>query len=399
MSIPVEGHIAPGFEAVADAFQSNFEAGLEVGAACAVYLDGELVVDIVGGYSDADTAKPWGSDTVAMVYSSTKGMASVCVHQLVDQGLVDLAAPVAAYWPAFGAEGKSDITIRQLLAHQAGLATIDAALDKKALLDGTSAVSALASQRPAWTPGSSGYHAMTYGWLVGELVRCVSGESIGKYFADQVAKPLGLSSWIGLPANEYGRVAKLVPPSPADAASAPAPDPALLPSLMAMMQAFGDPTSLTARAFTMNGQFMPGAGEEASEAEHRDFLGLELAAVNGVTSAASLARMYAACVSEVDGIRLFSDATARSALEVQSDGPDKIIHLPMRWGAGFVIGGGITSPMLGETSFGHPGSGGSIGFADLDRRVGFAYVMNKMGAGVMTDSRKRAMLSALEQLL
>jgi len=190
----------PGYEPVADAFAENFRGPGEIGAACCVYVDGEQVVDLWGGLADAGTEAPWTDHTIAMVYSATKGLAAMCALLLAQLGELDLDRPVAAYWPEFAAGGKDRVTTRQVLSHQAGLPVIDRRLKYEDVLSGGPVVEALAEQPPVWEPGTRhGYHVLTYGWLVGEIVRRVSGESIGAFFAREFARPLGLNTWIGLP--------------------------------------------------------------------------------------------------------------------------------------------------------------------------------------------------------
>ena len=211
----IEGATAPGFDAVREAFATNFTDGAEIGAALSVYLHGEKVVDLWGGVADPQEARPWQRDTLQAVYSTTKGATSACALLLAQRGELDLDAPVAAYWPEFAAEGKRDIPVRWLLTHQAGLPALDRPLALADALAWDPMAEALAAQRPSWIPGTEhGYHALTYGWLVGEVVRRVSGRSLGTFFRTEIAEPLGLDFWIGLPKPEEHRVARIIEPGP-----------------------------------------------------------------------------------------------------------------------------------------------------------------------------------------
>ena len=217
----IHGRCDPRFAAVRDAFAANFAAGREVGASFAATVEGEPVVDLWGGHADAATTRPWERDTIVNVFSTTKAMTALCAHLLVDRGLLDLDAPVARYWPEFAQAGKERITTRHLLTHSAGLAALRRSLPTEALYDWTRMVEALAAETPWWEPGSAnGYHAMTYGYLVGEVVRRLTGKTLGRFLRDEVTAPLGADFHIGLAPSEDARVAEMVPPSAAEAAAA-----------------------------------------------------------------------------------------------------------------------------------------------------------------------------------
>ena len=388
----VYGDVAEGFGPVADAFAESFRDGLETGASCAVYVDGREVVHLWSGTADPSSGRPWDDSTAAMVYSTTKGVAAICANLLVQRGLVDLDRPVAAYWPEFGAAGKETLPVRMLLNHQAGLPLVDAPVTFDDVVDGRPMVAALAAQAPVWAPGSEhGYHAVTYGWLVGELIRRVTGRSLGEFFAAEVAQPLGLDFWIGLPDSEFGRVAREVPSPPAD--SGPP-----TPEQLRIAAAFGDPASVSSRTMFLNGALAP-KPEPPSPAELRRLYRSEVAAINGVGTARALARLYAACVSEVDGVRLLSDETVERARQVESDGPDRVLFVRTRYGLGFWLPT-EWSAQLGPASFGHPGAGGSIGFGDAAARVGFGYVPNRLSMnGMGGDPRKVRLIDALRRCL
>lgn len=399
-AVDIKGTVAPGFEAVADAFAGNFADGLEIGAACAVHLDGRLVVDIWAGMADPGADEPWREDTVAGVFSASKGVAAMCAAVLAQRGKVDLDRPVADYWPEFATGGKERVTVRTLLNHEAGLPAFDRLLTQDEIMARDPVVEALAEQTPFWEPGSThGYHALTFGWLVGELVRRVDGRRLGDFLAEEVAAPLGADVWIGFPAEEHGRLARLIPaPPPQPTGKPPAVDPAMLEMVAAMGAAMADPQSMTSRAFTLNGAMVDDqAGPEAPrdvEAEKR-YYGTEMASVNGVMNARGLARLYAACVGEVAGVRLLQGDLVDEVLQSTVTGKDAVLFATTSIGLGFWRPTGA-SPMFGPASFGHPGMGGSIGLADPDAGLGFGYVMNKLNTtGMLGEPRKRRLLDAL----
>jgi CubicO group peptidase (beta-lactamase class C family) len=393
----IGGKTLPGYEPVADAFARNFRDPGEIGAACCVYVDGEQVVNLWGGLADAGTQAPWTDRTIVMVYSATKGLTAMCALLLAQRGELDLDRPVAAYWPEFADGGKERITTRQILSHQAGLPVIDRTLTHQEVLDGGPVTEALAAQSPAWEPGTRhGYHMLTYGWLVGEIVRRVSGDSIGAFFAREFASPLGLSTWIGLPAGEESRVAALAAPTPADMLAAQAARQERdeeSRAAAAVMAAFSDPQSLTMRTSSLNGA-IGGWAEQNSPA----FRAAEIPSVNGMTDARSLARLYAACVSPVDGCRTLDAATIAEATKPASEGPDAVIFTPTRYGLGFGLPTPAT-PLLGPSTFGHSGMGGALGLADAEHRVGFGYVMNKIGIASSIGPRAERLIDALRGCL
>jgi CubicO group peptidase (beta-lactamase class C family) len=380
----IGGELEAGFEPVREAFDTNFAKQGEVGAACCVYLDGRPVVDIWAGVADRKTGQEWGEDTLTLVYSTTKGVTAVCAHLLVEGGLLDLDAPVATYWPEFAAAGKEQVTVCHLLSHRAGLPTLEPKLPVEAALAWDPAVEQLAGQAPLWPPGTRhGYHAMTYGWLVGEVIRRVTGRSVGRYLAEEVARPLGLDFWIGLPEREEPRMSRLLPAPPLsrDAVAAlPADE-------LDRLRALADPGSLVQR--TLNPTEPPLTFNSA--AVHR----AELPGANGIGTARSLARLYAATIGEVDGIRLLSDQTVAAATVEQSSGMDAVIGMENRFGSGFFLPSPF-APLMGGRSFGHAGAGGSLAFADPDRGVAFAYVMNQMQPGLAGDPRAAGLVAALQ---
>jgi CubicO group peptidase (beta-lactamase class C family) len=359
----------------------------ELGAAFALYVDGRLVVDVWGGVADATTSRPWDRDTLQLVFSTTKGMAAICVAKLVAEGRLDYEALVASYWPEFAANGKASVTLGQMLSHQAGIPYVDAPLTLHEVLAVEPVVDALASQSPYWEPGTAhGYHALTYGWLVSEVVRRVDGRSVARYLADEVVAPLGLDLWIGLPEEHEPRVSRLESvPRPTD------------PAIVAMLEQFIGPTTPLYRALTMNGA-LDGFGEDEQPFNTRAVHAAEIPAANGIATARSLAKLYAATVSEVDGVRLLDPQIVETALAERVSAPDRVLFVPTRFGAGFMLDSMI-NPMLGHRSFGHPGAGGSLGYADPDARVGYGYVMNRMGAAITGDPRTVVLNDAIRTAL
>jgi CubicO group peptidase (beta-lactamase class C family) len=373
--VEINGTVAQGFEKVVDVFRSNFDEFAELGAGFALYADGEAKVDITAGVADAATGRAWDEGTLQVVFSTTKGAAAICVARLVDAGALSYDDTVASHWPEFAAAGKENVTIRQMMSHQAGLPYVDRVLSFDDLLAVRPVVEALAAQAPVWEPGTThGYHALTFGWLAGELVRRVDGRTLGTYFADEVAGPLGLDFWIGLPESEESRVSTL-------AAAPPPSDPA---QLIRMMQTMG-PGTIGFKALTMNGSLM-GLGAGRNPFNTRAVHATEMPAANGITNASSLAKMYAATVSDVDGVRLLSPDVMRAASAQAVGGPDAALVAETRFGMGFMLDN-ETVPLLGPNAFGHAGAGGSLGQADPDSGVGYGYVMNQMLSGLTGDPR------------
>jgi CubicO group peptidase (beta-lactamase class C family) len=386
----IEGEVAAGFEPVRDAFDDNFEQHGDVGAAFCLYQHGQKLVDLWGGVANADTGKAWDRDTLQLVYSTTKGATAICALRLVERGDLDLDAPVADYWPEFKVEGKERIPVRWLLSHRSGLPIIDARLTPSEALAWQPAVTALAAQRPVWEPGTAhGYHALTYGWLVGEVVRRVDGRSLGQFFADEVAAPLGIDFWIGLPADQEHRVSRLSQPAPVSIPEGVDLD-SLPKELRQMAEVFLDPTSTSMRALTITDPPI----DWNAPATHR----AEVPAGNGICTARGLARMYAGAIGEVDGARLLGAETVAAATQTQSEGPDRILLIPTRFGLGFMLNSDF-SPLLGPTSFGHAGAGGSLGFADPESGVAFGYVMNQMQQNLAGDARTLGLLAAVRRCL
>lgn len=377
--LDVRGECARGFEPLRTAFEANFVESGDVGAALSVVVSGETVVDLVGGWFDETGSRPYDADTLQVVFSATKGIAAICANLLAQRGQLDLDAPVADYWPEFAANGKADIPVRWVLSHQAGIPAIDLMLSLEEALGWEPVVAALADQRPIWEPGTRhGYHGLTYGWLVGELVRRITGRSLGAFVREEIAEPLGVELYVGLPPDLEPRVSPVIPPVIDPAGFAMPDDPELAAVIGRMMQDAGDPTALSERALSLNGALaFESDGPVPVTWNRPDVHAAEIPAANGITNARALARVYGACVAEVDGVRLLDDDQIERALEVQASGPDEVVYLPTSFGLGFYLSC-VSVPMLGLRSFGHAGAGGSLGFADAQHAVGFGYVMNQM---------------------
>jgi CubicO group peptidase (beta-lactamase class C family) len=377
----IAGTCGERFGAVREAFAANFTAGREIGASFAAILNGELVIDLWAGDADAARSRRWERDTIVNVFSTTKAITALCAHMLVDRGQLDVDAPVARYWPEFAANGKEAITPRQLLSHTAGLAALRTRLSPDAFFDWQAMAAALAAETPWWVPGTAnGYHALTFGYLIGELVRRIDGRSLGVFFREEVAQPLGVDFHIGLPASEDGRVAEMVAPTAAETAAsglpAPAPD-----SLIAAVM--GNP---------------PMRPEVANLAQWRR---AEIPAANGHGNARSVARTMAVLAGggTLDGVRLLSRATVERAIDEQIYQQDLVLGFPIRWGLGFMLNSSTLPLSPNPHTFGHGGWGGSLGFADLDANASWAYVMNKMTPGTAGDSRAFPLIQAFYSAL
>ncbi|MEV3930074.1 MULTISPECIES: serine hydrolase domain-containing protein [unclassified Streptomyces] len=384
----VRGTVAPGFEAVRDAFVGNFEQRGERGAAVALYRHGRKVVDLWSGTRDVDGAEPWAVDTVQVVRSAGKGVAAAVPLLLHQRGQVDLDAPVGTYWPEFKANGKERVLVRHLLAHRAGLAALDTTLTPAEAVDHFSGPEAVAAQRPEWEPGTDhGYHAQTYSWLIGELVRRATGRTIGRWIAEEIARPLGLDFWFGLPEDEAHRIGRIGPVEPPQAQGGAT---LRVRPKRSVVEAYADPGSLTRRAF--------GAIDPFPDENDPAYRAAELPASNGVATARGLARCYAAMIGEVDGQRLFAPATLTLARTEESAGPDRVLVVNTRFGLGYMLHG-PAAPLLGPGSFGHPGRGGSLGFADPESGIALGYVTNGLQKGVTADPRAQALVRAVRSAL
>ncbi|MFJ8016318.1 serine hydrolase domain-containing protein [Streptomyces sp. NPDC096339] len=386
----VHGSVAEGFEPVREAFVRNFEVLGDRGAAVAVYRDGRKVVDLWGGTKDADGgegAEPWGEDTAQIVRSATKGVAAAVPLLLHQRGLLDLDAPVGSYWPEFKTGGKEKTLVRDLLSHRAGVPALDRGLTVAEAADGVSGAHAVAAQRPFWEPGTEhGYHAQTFSWLVSELVLRATGRTIGSFLAEEIAEPLGLDFWIGLPEAEAHRVGRVAPVDPPERAGLLKTRPRRNVS-----EAYADPDSLTRRAFA--------AIDPQPDENDPVYQAAELPGSAGIGTARALARFYGATIGVVeDGARVFTPETTALAGRELSSGPDRVLVVNTRFGPGYMLHG-PSSPLLSPASFGHPGRGGSLAFADPEAGIGFGYVTNAHAKSVTADPRAQALVRALKSAL
>ncbi|HTU91453.1 MAG TPA: serine hydrolase domain-containing protein [Gemmataceae bacterium] len=381
------------FQAVRDEFERNFAERGEVGASVCVMIEGRTVVDLWGGFADRHTRRPWERDTIVLVWSSTKGATALCAHMLISRGLLDLDGPVASYWPEFGQAGKDSITVRMLLNHQAGLPAIRQPLVAGGLYDWPYMTGVLAAEMPFWEPGTrQGYHATTFGHLVGEVVRRVSGKPFEEFFRDEVARPLGLDFHIGLAEEHEPRVAPIIRADPP-----PADEPrSRFLTLMA-----GDPESIQALTVKNTGR-RSAAGDHDSCEAHRAVLPSQ----GGITNARGLAGMYAPLAQGggqlVDAVTLKQMSAVSSAI-----GIDATLLIGLRISLGFWKSsdnrqgppGARDSMILSEEAFGHPGMGGSLGFADTGAKMSFGYTMNKQGRGVCLNERGQSLVDAVYRAL
>ena len=388
-SIPVHGTCDPRFTKVKELFQSSFDSGEELGAAVAFMLDGKCVIDLWGGHYDLARTCEWERDTLVNVYSTTKGMTALCANQLIERGLLDIEAPVSEYWPEFAAAGKERITTRWLLSHKAGLCAVRAPLPKNSLYDWDRMCAALAAQEPWWTPGDGhGYHAFTFGFLVGEVVRRITSEGLGTYFRKNVAQPLGADFHIGLAAENDSRTSDIYSvhignkPAPTRAPGDPAPS--ATGPFAEFARRMQDPT-------TMQWAALLNPAHDRDAVNTRAWRAAEIPAVNGHGTARALARIYGALArgGEIDGVRILKPQTIVRATSEEASGPERLFcgAVPMRFGLGFVLSDEThrysrLSP--NPRAFGHAGGGGSIGMADPDAGIAFGFTMNNMQASLVS---------------
>ena len=371
----IQGEVAPGFEAVATAFMDNFSTRGELGAAFAVWRGDELLVDLWGGVRDPRTGAPWERDTLQLVYSGTKGLTSVCLLLLIDRGLLDLDAPVARYWPEFAAAGKGDILVRHAVTHQAGLPGLREPLVGDDLLDDRAMAARIAAETPFWPVGEQVcYHPMTWGWICGELIRRIDGRSAGRFFADEIAAPLGLDAWIGLPPELEERVSVI----------RPGPGWGVAPEL-SEERATADPVI---RAVWHN---PPGRHREPLAQNTAAYHQAEIPAANAIVSARSMARLYGLLATGGGG--LLSPETLALGHRCLVTGRDPLIERPWAYGVGFQLQTELMVLGPPGTAFGHAGVGGSVHGAWPDQGLGFSYAMNELRSA--PDFRASACLDAL----
>ncbi|MGV8995387.1 MAG: serine hydrolase domain-containing protein [Parvibaculaceae bacterium] len=368
----IHGTCAKGFEAVRETFAAHFVTLGEVGASVCVIRNGEVLVDLWGGFADKAQTKSWTRDTLANVWSTTKGMGALVIGMLVERGLLSYTDKVSKHWPEFAANGKENITIGQMMSHQAGLCGPDVPTTSEDMCNHALMAERLAAQKPLWTPGSkSGYHALTVGILIGEVVARVTGKSIGTWFSENVARPHEVDFFIGLPESEDFRVAEMIA---ADRSGMPAGS-TLNPS---QRVALGNPAP------------------NATVPNERFWRDAELSSANGQSTASAIARVYGALASDgkIDGKELVKPETIAAMTALQIEGPDEVLGMQSRWSAGYILNVfGMYGP--NDEAFGHSGWGGSFGMADPKTGIAIAYTMNKMGAELAGDPRANALIAAV----
>ncbi|MBA4011142.1 MAG: serine hydrolase [Phenylobacterium sp.] len=359
------------------AFEANLASGADIGASFCATVEGETVVDLWGGFADEARTRPWERDTIVNVYSTTKTMTALTALLLADRGELDFDAPVARYWPEFAAGGKEAVKVSHLMSHSAGLSGWKEPMVKEDLYDWDKATSLLAAQAPFWEPGTApGYHGLTQGYLVGEVVRRITGKSLGTVFREEIAQPLNADFYIGLPASEDARVAELIPPPPAEAG--------LGPGAQSELQAnMSDNPPL-----------------EVSETRTRAWRGAEIPAAGGTGNARSVAEVQSVLANGgvAKGKRILSEAGCRKALELQIEGQDLILGIPARFGMGFGLAGGAM-PLPNPNTIYWGGYGGSLVIIDMDARTTFAYAMNKMAGTTTGDMRAFSLAMAMWEAL
>ena len=388
----VQGTVAPGFEEVRREFERNFAERRELGAAVAAYVAGEKVVDLWGGVRDARTGAPWEADSLVLLYSTSKGLAAMTLALLHSRGLLDYDERVVRYWPEFGVAGKNEVTVRQLLAHEAGLPVVDERLHPELIGDHDSLARAIASQRPAWRPGTRhGYHGISLGWYEGELVRRLDpdGRTLGRFFAEEIAAPLDIEVHFGapedLPRERLARIERI-------ARWRMLPQLRHLPPPMA--RAMLNPRSLSYKAFANPRIRAP------SDFDRSAYRRLELPAAGALGSARDVARAYAAFASRELGLEQPTLDELTRFPDPPSEGwHDEVLRVETAFSLGFARPLGPFRFGSSERAFGHPGAGGSFAFADPDREVSFAYVMNRMGFYLNDDPREKPLRDALYRCL
>ena len=372
----VHGFADDRYAAVRDVLGQNLASGADVGASFCATHEGETVVDIWGGYADEARTRPWEQDTIVNVYSTTKTMTALTALLVADRGELDFDAPVARYWPEFAANGKEDIKVSHLMSHSAGLSGWKEPICAEDFYDWDKVTSLLAAQAPFWKPGTApGYHAVTQGYLVGEVIRRITGRTLGTVFREEIAEPLGADFHIGLPASEDARVADLIPPPPGAGISERSEDP--LPANMA-----NNP------------------GIDVLATRSRAWRAAEIPAAGGTGNARSVAKIQAILANGgvAKGKRFLSEAGCRKAAELQIEGLDLILGVPVRFGLGFGLSGGMV-PLPNSNTIYWGGYGGSLVIIDMDARTTFSYVMNRMEGTTTGDMRGFGLAMAMWQAL
>ena len=399
--VTIEGHVASGFEPIAQQFIENFRSRGELGGSVCVTVAGETKVDLWGGVADGKSGRAWDRDTVSVVFSCTKGATALCAHVLASRGQLDIDAPVTEVWPEFAQQGKARVTTRMMLDHSSAVPALREAVKPDGPYDWTYMTERLAAEVPFWEPGTrNGYHGFTFGWTVGEMVRRVSGKSLGTFFRDEIATPLGLDFWIGLPEEIEPRVAPIVP-------YVYAANEAKTPFMTALAK---EPKSIPSLFFFNTGRWRTdGANSRGAHAA-------EIGAANGITNARGLAGMYAPLANggALDGVTLVDATTLARMGEVSmATHFDATLYIPTRFALGFMKsmdnrkrsiaatlwGEDCDSAILGPQAFGHVGAGGSLGFADPACGLSFGYTMSKMGPGLLLNTRGQSLVDATYRAL
>ena len=382
----ISGYCDDNFTEARNIFEKSISSGFELGGSIAVEVQGKKVIDLWGGHLDHSQSKAWEENTLVNVFSTTKGIAAICLLQLIEKGLLDIEKPVCEYWPEFSVNGKENIPVKYLFCHKAGLCGVREPLESGAFSNWDLITSELAKQEPLWEPGTAhGYHAITYGHLVGELLRRIDGRTIGQYFKEEIAEPLNLDFWIGLPDSEFDRVSDIYP-------SKPGPLQYLFPLLTKLprfvlpgrakfLLDFGDTSKPVGAAFN-NPPISSNRGMEANTKQWRN---AEIPAANGHGTARSIAKLYGILANggSRDGIHVLSPETIEKGRQTQSDGKDLVLGgMRTRFGLGFMLGTENVSMGPNPNAFGHGGAGGSLGFSDPDNNISLGFVMNQMHQGI-----------------
>lgn len=395
----IDGTCKTGYERVADVFKRNFESNGEVGASVCLTVGGETVVDLWGGIADPKTGTPWTRDTVSIVFSCTKGATAMCAHVLASRGKLDLDAPVIELWPEFGQNGKERVTTRMMLDHSSAVPALRAKVKDSGPYEWDYMTERLATEEPFWSPGTrNGYHGFTFGWTVGEMVRRASGKSLGTFFRDEIARPLGLDFWIGLPEAIEPRVAPIL-------SYQYSAEERQVPFLLDAVTNRGSTPSL----FLLNsGAWSP----ITAGANSRDGHAAEIGAANGITNARGLAGLYAP-LANGGGKLVDAKTLARMGEVSMATHDDATLRIPTRFALGFmksmdnrkrsvgakVFGEDCDSVIMSSAAFGHVGAGGSLGFADPAAGLSFGYTMNRMGPGLLMNGRGQPLIDAAYQSL
>jgi CubicO group peptidase (beta-lactamase class C family) len=382
----INGYCDPKFQAVEDAFTQCFTEHGDIGASAAVSVEGEMVVDLWGGFADKDRSRPWEENTLALIFSATKGMVTTAVHMLVERGQIDLDSPIATYWPEYAQNGKESVTLRHVMSHTAGLPFIDAKLYMGAPYDWETMVEACAAQKPEWEPGTQlAYHSTTFGWIVGEVIHRVSGQMPGQFIAHEIAEPLHAEIYLGLPESYDSNVADWVWP---EQSSSPAPPP----------EPPSDSPSYRDRIGSIMSPNLPHDAPNTLEWRRA-----EIPAGNGYANARGMAKVYRPLALDGvhDGVRLMGRSTIEAAIIEQATGYDHILEIDnARRAVGYKLVGPEMGESYGHRAFGHPGLGGAIGVADPDKRMSMGYVMNKVWGGARgTDPRASSLADAVYECM